>query len=207
MNGHYDVRPLAYGAMLLLLCSSAAAGERNPASLAARSVDACALLSAADIRAVQGDALLDTKAGEQAAPHFRLLQCYYVTTIPAKAVSLAVAVPGADPNGPVAYWHEHFNTAALRRSTEHDGDADKKELASAKGRDQEGDGDESGPPIIVNGLGREAFWAGNDRAGALYVLAGDWFLRVSVGGPGNQEAKLARCRTLAQRALAVMRKR
>ena len=38
--------------------------------------------------------------------------------------------------------------------------------------------------------------------GALYVLKGDVFFRVSVGGPEKEEAMIDRCKALADKALA-----
>jgi len=47
-------------------------------------------------------------------------------------------------------------------------------------------------------LGDDAYWTGNRVGGALYALKGNTYIRISVGGPGNQEAKIKKTRTLAQ---------
>ena len=57
------------------------------------------------------------------------------------------------------------------------------------------------PPKPIAGLGDEAFWVGDPLSGALYVLKGEIFLRVSVGGPTDEAQKIKRARALASRAL------
>jgi hypothetical protein len=50
-------------------------------------------------------------------------------------------------------------------------------------------------------VGDEAFWSASSVGGALYVLKGDRYLRISVGGAGNAETKLKKSKTLALNAL------
>ena len=57
------------------------------------------------------------------------------------------------------------------------------------------------PPKKIGGIGEEAFWSGGRFGGALYVLKGDLFIRISVGGPDNEETKIEKSKTLAQKAL------
>lgn len=57
------------------------------------------------------------------------------------------------------------------------------------------------PPKAVSGLGEEAFWAGDRVTGALYVLQGDTFLRISLGGSRDEAARLERTSVLAKSAL------
>ena len=38
--------------------------------------------------------------------------------------------------------------------------------------------------------------------GALYVLKNDVFIRISVGGPESEDAKINRCKALAEKALS-----
>jgi hypothetical protein len=56
-------------------------------------------------------------------------------------------------------------------------------------------------PRRLAGLGDEAFWVGDAVTGALYVLRGEVFLRVSVGGPLAQAEKIKRAEALARYAL------
>lgn len=60
------------------------------------------------------------------------------------------------------------------------------------------------PPVTVPGVGSEAMWVSSRVAGSLYVRKGDKLLRVSVGGPGGTEEKIARSKRLALRALKRM---
>jgi len=42
-----------------------------------------------------------------------------------------------------------------------------------------------GKPRVIDGLGQEAYWTGSPITGALYVLKGDAFLRISIRGGEN----------------------
>jgi len=53
----------------------------------------------------------------------------------------------------------------------------------------------------INGIGDEAYWVGNPLTGALYVLRGNSFLRVSVGGVREEAARIEKSKALAQAAL------
>jgi len=99
-------------------------------------------------------------------------QCFYVLPTFARSVSLEVA------RGNVA--------ALLERAREGDGKEGEKEEHAA---------------LPVRGLGDEAFWAGSARLGGLYVRRRDLLLRIAVGGPEGQKAKLAKLRRLARIAL------
>jgi hypothetical protein len=50
-------------------------------------------------------------------------------------------------------------------------------------------------------VGEKAFWSGNRFGGALYVLKGDVFIRISVGGPDKEETKIEKSKRLAEKAL------
>ena len=64
--------------------------------------------------------------------------------------------------------------------------------------------EEARPPREIHGLGDDALWVAGRMAGSLYVRKGDAVLRVSVGGPGDEEQKLAKAKTLATLALKRM---
>ena len=57
------------------------------------------------------------------------------------------------------------------------------------------------PPLRVKGIGDEAFWVGGPITGSLYVRRGESVLRVSVGGKGSEDEKIAKSKTLAKKAL------
>lgn len=161
--------------MLLLL----AVAERTAAQ---RHRDPCRLLSDAEVRAVQGNAPAQKIPSEQPAASFRFTQCFYRTAEFSNSVSVAVGIPLATDNkrsGPRQYWQTQF-------------DAQAKAVPGRKKKE---------PPKPVAGLGDQAFWVGDPMSGALYVLKGEVFLRLSVGGPADQTEKIKRARTLALYAL------
>jgi len=68
--------------------------------------------------------------------------------------------------------------------------------------DRAADEDEaSAPHQKVPGLGQDAYWIGSRVGGALYVLKGNSFIRISVGGAGDRAAKVRRSQMLAQKIL------
>jgi len=149
---------------------------------AQRERDPCRLLSDAEIRAIQGQAPAQKVPSEQPAGSFRFTQCFYRTPEYATSVSVAVGVPlemDSKRVGPRQFWQQQFHPQ-------------KKSAPSRKKKE---------PPTRVPGLGEEAFWVGDPMSGALYVLKGELFLRVSVGGPPDQAEKIKRARALASHAL------
>ena len=58
-----------------------------------------------------------------------------------------------------------------------------------------------GPPKKIDGLGDEAFWVSNRFGGVLYVLKGDAFISIGVGGTDDEETKLKKSKALAEKAL------
>jgi hypothetical protein len=161
-------------------------------------IDACGLLTKEEIQAVQGSAVVDTKSSENPEGEFRMSQCYYAAAEPNRSVSLTLTQPNA--REPKDYWREtfgHFNGEEKERA----GDKEKKEsireLARAKGEEEEGP-----PPRKVDGVGDEAYWTGNRVGGALYVLKNNVFIRISVGGPDDNETKLKKSKALAEKAIS-----
>jgi len=140
---------------------------------AARSGDACALLSVAEIRRVQGEEPKEAKGSERQAGGLTVQQCFYALPDFSRSVSLEVT-RGANVRD---LWRERFHGAG----------------------EEEGEGEEK--PERVRGLGEEAFWAGNPRLGGLYILRRDAMLRLGVGGNETKAAKLRRLRALAAKAL------
>lgn len=153
------------------------------AAQAAPAIDPCALLSDDQVRAVQGQAPSARVASEQPAAGFRLRQCFLRTPDFARSVSVALGEPlttDAARSGPRQSWGEMFHpaTAAAPRK---------------KGK---------ATPLRVDGVGEEAYWISDPATGVLYVLAGDVFLRLSIGGPADLEARARRAKELALFALA-----
>jgi hypothetical protein len=100
---------------------------------------------------------------------------------------------------PKDYWRDTFGRFD-REAQEHEGDREKRESIreQSPAKDEE---EKSTPPRKVEGLGDEAYWASNRVGGVLYVLKKNIFIRISVGGPDNDETKLSKSKALAQKAL------
>jgi hypothetical protein len=174
VNGSVVRIPFFLGILLVIAFPQHAEAQRHR--------DPCRLLSDAEVRAVQGHAPSQKLPSEQPAGSFRFMQCFYRTPEYTSSVSVAVAIPLETDTkrwGPRHYWQQQFHPQA----------------SSKPGRKKKE------PPKHVAGLGDEAFWVGDPMTGALYVLKGEVFLRVSVGGPPDQALKIKRARALASEAL------
>jgi hypothetical protein len=181
-------RPLV---SLVLLFSAAASGA------AAEKFDACSLLTRPEIETVQGDRLAFTKSSEPQRDRFAVSQCFYTMATFSKSISLEVTRrrPG-EAEGPGAHWKQMF-TRALEKGKEREDAAEQDEKA---GREREREA--AARPRRVSGVGDEAFWDGSSLGGGLFVLKGDSYFRLSVGGPENEIVKIEKLKKLARRALA-----
>jgi hypothetical protein len=128
-------------------------------------------------------------------------QCYYNAREPNMSVSLALIEHNPqDASAPDArsYWAESFRQFTGDAADEDKSDEQKEKRSGAKREEKE----KRVPPKKVDGIGEEAYWSGNRFGGALYVLAKDAIVRISVGGPDNEETKIEKSKTLAQKALS-----
>jgi hypothetical protein len=170
-------------------------------------VDACALLNSKEIEAVQGEALKETKLSGQAGGGLQISQCFFTLPTFSNSISLLVAQKGdgSDAKDPKDFWRETFQKDSAEerereRKRERDNkDRDKDKKAGRRGEEEE---EEAAPPQKVSGVGDDAFWVGSRVGGALYVLKGNAYVRLSVGGSGDQNSKLNKSKTLVQKALA-----
>jgi hypothetical protein len=137
---------------------------------------ACALLSSAEISAVQGEKPVHTKPSASDAPGLAVERCFFELPTFPKSISLEVT------RGP--------RVRELWKGSFHEG-----------GKREEEDKEKS-PPERVRGLGDEAFWVGDPRLGGLYVLRKNAMLRLAVGGPEGVAGKLRKLKPLARRALS-----
>jgi hypothetical protein len=169
-------------------------------------IDACALLTSQEIRSVQGESLKETKASSKAEGGFSISQCFFTLPTFTNSISLAVTQrgDGAGARDPKEFWEATF---AKESERERDNERDKKsekergkkpETARDKNREEE---EERAPPQKIAGVGDEAFWTGSHVGGALYVLKGNTYLRVSVGGAGDHQTKINKSKALARLAL------
>jgi hypothetical protein len=160
--------------LLLIACAEGTYAQRHR--------DPCRLVSDTEMRAVQGHAPAQKIPSEQPAGSFQFTQCFYRAPDVASSVNVAVGVPlktDSKRSGPRNYWQAQFNG----------------KVKSAPGKKKKE------PPMPVAGLGAEAFWVGDPVTGALYVMKGEVFLRLSVGGPPDQTGKIKRAKALAFHAL------
>ncbi|MFL5424169.1 MAG: hypothetical protein ACJ783_03985 [Myxococcales bacterium] len=137
--------------------------------------DACTLLTAKEIEAVQRERPQVSKPTSQSAGELNVRQCFYQLPTFEKSVSLEVT----SGTGAKAYWRKAFHEE----------------------RHEEEEEEEKERPERVKGLGEEAFWTGSARLGGLYVLKKGSILRLSIGGAESKDAKLAKLRALARSAL------
>ncbi len=148
-------------------------------------IDACALLTSKEIESVQGEPLKETKSSGSSAGQFAVSQCYFALPTSGNSISLTVMQKGdgSDARDPKEWWKQTFERA-------HD---------KEKGREEE-EG-KAAAPQKIDAVGDEAFWIANRVGGELYVLKGNSFIRISVGGAGDQTAKIDKSKKLAQAVL------
>lgn len=165
-------------------------------------IDACTLITKEEVSAIQASPISDTKSSANIEGAFRIAQCYYTSTEPNKSVSLALTQRNSrnpSKNRPKDYWKETFGRFD-GKVQEREGDKDKRESLREQSR-AKGEEEESTPPRKIEGVGDDAYWISNRVGGALYVLKKNVFIRISVGGPDNDETKLNKSKALAQKAL------
>jgi hypothetical protein len=187
-----------------------AAGAPSPstaappnAPLSANAKDACALLTSDDVKDVQGEEVKEAKPSQRSDSSFAIAQCFYTTPTFTKSISLEVtqAMPGSHTS-PREFWKENFARAAEAgehdRDRDKDKDKDKNKPSAPRGEEDEEKGP---PPQRIAGVGDEAYWVNSRVNGALYVLKGDRFIRISLGGTDTDAVRQKKAKTLAQKAL------
>jgi hypothetical protein len=179
--------------LLLAGVSWAAPKDAHNSAKQTKAADPCKLLTRGDIQAVQGDAVQETKPGTQPSNGLIMSQCLFRTTNPSKSVSVAIASAGS--TSPRAFWQKQF------RSGHPESGEKEKENASAGHKNAKEEEDEGTRPRTIQGVGEQAYWIGSPMVGALYVLKGEIFLRISVGGVREEPARIQKSVALAHLAL------
>jgi len=144
---------------------------------------ACTLLTKEETQAVQGEAFKDTKPTQHSVGGLNVSQCYFELPIPVNSIVLTVTRKADGGGDPSQSWREIFHREESARKKE--------------------EKEEEKEPLKVEGVGDEAFWTGNRVGGALYVLKGNCYIRISVGGAGDQAQKIENSKKLA---LAVLKR-
>src|SRR5262249_22865560 len=150
--------------------------------------DACSLISNQEIESVQNSPVKDAKSTEHLDGTFRVLQCLYTAAEFSKSVTLALVRSDPRQNSkrsPKDFWKEKFDPYQDEEPKTKSGD--EKERGSA--------------PKKIESLGDDAYWVGNRFGGILYVLKGDAFISIGVGGTDDQDTKLKKSKALAEKAL------
>ena len=157
--------------------------------------DACALLTTGEIEAVQKEAVKETKLTGSSQRGFSVSQCFFTLPTFNNSISLQVTqrAEGSGARDPREFWRETFHRES---ESGRERERDKREKKERGGEEEE---EERSPPQKVSGVGDEAYWVGSRVGGGLYVLKGNAYLRVSIGGSGSQADRLQRLKSLAQK--------
>ena len=158
-------------------------------------VYACALLTPAEIEAIQGERVEETKPTVRPSGGLFATQCLFRTPTLNKSVSLFLTA--SDPLHPVPLtarqlWQKQFHSSEV--DEEPVAGENKKKLDPQRER-------ESREPRPIRGLGEEAYWVASPVASALYVLKGEMFLRISVGSAGQESERMEKSKALARAVL------
>ena len=173
--------------------------------------DACTLIQSKEVETIQGSPIKEAKSSERSDGDFRVSQCFYTAAEFSRSITLTMYQKHpTDPakRNPIDFW-KHTFARYEEEETEKEKDAEKKEEAGKKehaeqkkaepsrGREEE----EGAPPRKIPGLGDEAFWLANRFGGTLYVLKGNAFISISIGGTDTEESKIDKSKKLAAKAL------
>ncbi|HEV7893458.1 MAG TPA: hypothetical protein VGP08_22785 [Pyrinomonadaceae bacterium] len=194
-----QVSPQPTAAVAVANTSPATTATPAPGGGSNPNADACKLLTSEEIQAVQGEGLKSAKGSDTSTESFAISQCFYETTSFTNSVSLTLTRKSGDAakgESPREFFLKNFGGEKERGKEERE-----KEEREKKGGARVEEEEEGLPPTRVRGVGDEAYWVGNDKVGALYVLRGDKFIRVSVGGGDKQDKKIEKAKALAKHAL------
>jgi hypothetical protein len=178
---------------LVVYCGVMSAAQKSaPNTTKQTKPDACAVLTSTDVQKVQGDPVQETKPSTQPAGGLVMSQCLFRTASPSNSVSVAIASAGSV--SPRAFWQKQFHSAKPESG---EGEKEKPTAKSKPAEEEE----ESPRPRTIKGVGEQAYWVGSPLVGALYVLKGNTFLRISVGGVREEAARIEKSVALARLAL------
>lgn len=198
--------------VLISACGLAVAfggcGKRAPSSTAENSeqsalgpdVDACQLIKNEEIASVVGSPVKDTKSSSQSNGGFQTAQCFYTAAEFSKSVSLAIT--RGDPKSPTKatvndFWKQTFGHLKEKQNEkEEETDKENRESLHEQRRERE-----EASAKQIPGLGEDAYWSASRVGGALYALRKGVMVRVSVGGPDNEETKLSKSKMLVQKVI------
>jgi hypothetical protein len=199
---HQKMKPHLFILVLLsaaVMAACAGASGSDQASVPA--FNACSLVTADEFAAQQGEALTDAKVTNHADGDLDISQCFLAAATFSKSVSLIVTkdARGKDPAQDMkTLWESKFSVHDDDKNKDRDKDNQPAAKPTGPDRDEEEEGSDA---IKVDSLGDEAFWMGDARAGILYVLKNNSYLRISLGGADDQDTRLTKAKALATAAL------
>jgi len=150
--------------------------------------DACSLVSKEEVESVQQTPVKDAKSSERSDGTFRISQCVYTAAESGNSVNVSlIQVDPHEPGNrsPKDFWKEKFDPY------------EDEEPKANRGDEKE----QGAPSKKITGLGDEAFWVNNRFGGVLYILKGDAFISIGIGGTDDEQTKLDKSKALAQKAL------
>jgi hypothetical protein len=191
---------MRWNVLVLLFCSLMAVGPgckkretpkpvpKTSGELDRAQGDVCRLITSEEIGAIQGSPIKEPKGSTRSENGFRVSQCFYTATEFSKSVNLAVVQRDPDhpsKRSPRDFWKEKFDP-----------------YQNEEPKTKTGGEKEQGPaPKKIEGLGDEAYWVSNRFGGTLYILKGDAFISIGLGGTDDEQTKLNKSKALAQKAL------
>lgn len=168
--------------------TASVAGEAKPEAHADNkatvipALDACGLIEKSEIESMQGAKLQRITPGKRDAAPLAISQCYYTvfSTDGTKDLSVHLEVTrndqsSANQDAVGNLWREKFQGAKGTKKME--------------------------KPKPVPHVGDGAYWAGNNKSGALYVFKNDQLVRISIGGADDEATKVQKTKTLAEKVL------
>jgi hypothetical protein len=166
----------------------------DAASSASGKKDACIMLTSAEVEAVQGEPVNETRPSFKPSGGMLISECLFHTATSAKSVSVTLATPSSGkPSAltPRKFWQKQFHAPDIEEN--------KMRAAGKRAQKLEPEGEEeTRKPRRIEGLGEDAYWVGTAIAGALYVLQGDNFVRISVGGVQEESVRIEKSKVLAR---------
>ena len=177
--------------------SWAAPKDAHNSARQTKAADPCKLLTRSDIQTVQGDAVQETKPSTPPFGGLVLSQCVFRTANPSKSVSVAIASAGSA--SPRAFWQKQFHSGHPESE-----EKEKENPEAGRKGEKEREEEEGTQPRAIQGVGEQAYWVGSPMVGALYVLKGDTFLRISVGGIREESVRIEKSKALARIAIKRM---
>ena len=166
-----------------VVLATASCSKREPqAEAPPRLIDACTLLTREEVSTVLGLPVQETKQSARPASDATMSQCYFVLPTNADSINVVLTqrIDSNSPRDPRKAWQTMFLDERPVKMG-HDG----------KPKDQP-------RPERISGLGEDAFWAGGRFGGTLNVLKGNALVQISVGGSGDESAKLEKLKELAR---------